>query len=298
MAGRTEVKCKTSGIRREVLPPSGTEERPEAQKSHGGAPEGERADRKARAARKCGLGWIRRLAALRSPRFAGGARKAALATAGDAKLRRVAARRGETVAWRMSMPAPRKAQGPVRDADQVVGVLWYLLPIRAPAAIENGSAPVRAVAQMQERRALRPADVVRKLAGVRNKRSRRDVGSLVRRTYFPSATKTEVNLGRVHVEAVRIDLSGLGAGERNVAVRDLAENLFDTALGRPVLLLLETTTHPLIATSSMRRPRTSSPPAARRVIFEWKRPKPVAPAQKGTAEKPSSETGNGGHKAE
>jgi len=139
-----------------------------------------------------------------------------------------------------------------RMPSEVFGVLWLLLPVRVPPPVEMTAGHVGAVADAEEEGALGSVDELVELAGrVNDKRSRRDVDRLLRRAHLPAAREAEIDLGRVRVAMVGADLARFPAGDRGVAVRDLAENLFNVALRVPLLLMLQTkNVHPQISRKS------------------------------------------------
>ena len=129
-------------------------------------------------------------------------------------------------------PSTRKAPPPV------AGVLWYMLPVRMPAPVEMPARQLDAFARGRKQQALRPADMLAQLSKrPRSRRARGDGNALTRRSHFARGEKAEIDLGRVRATVTRADLAALPPDERRVAVRDLAENLFDAALQSPLLVL-------------------------------------------------------------
>src|ERR1039457_7526479 len=119
-------------------------------------------------------------------------------------------------------------------------LLRRLLPFRIAAPGAMMRAHVGAVTHAKQHGAARAVLVLVHLT-----RRMHDEGaglngdSLLRRAHGAAAGKAEIDFGGVRVAVVGADLPGLPAGDRDVAIGDLAQDLFHVVLGIPLLLALE-----------------------------------------------------------
>jgi hypothetical protein len=166
----------------------------------------------------------------------------------------------------------REAQRPTGAVPpQVAGVLWYLVPVRMPARVEMPGRQVAALAQAKRQPARTPGDIIKQVTRrVPLQRRWRDGGHRVRRAHLPDARAADIDIGQVRATMLRVDLAGLEQDDREVAVRELAQNLFNAAQRAPLLLLLETKDVELSASrSKLRRYRPRPVP---KLNFRWPRP--------------------------
>src|SRR5262245_18022026 len=73
-----------------------------------------------------------------------------------------------------------------------------------------------------------------------HERARHDVDRLPGRAHLAAALEAEIDLGGVGMAVIGADLARLPAGDGDVALADLAENLLDVVLGIPGLLRKQT----------------------------------------------------------
>ena len=86
----------------------------------------------------------------------------------------------------------------------------------------------------------RPVFVFVHLAGrMHHESAGRNRDGFLRRAHGAAAGKAEIDFGGVRVAVIGADLAGLPAGDGDVAIRDLAEDFLDVALGIPLLLAFE-----------------------------------------------------------
>src|SRR6478752_3922925 len=134
--------------------------------------------------------------------------------------------------WRDTVQSSRR-----RMRAEIFGIPRFLRPLRVAAPLEMAARHVPAVAHAEEQRALRSVDVFMEFAGRMNHEpARHDVDRLLRRAHLPAALETEINLGRIRMTMIGADLARLPAGDRDVALADLAEDLLDVTFGIPLLL--------------------------------------------------------------
>ena len=99
---------------------------------------------------------------------------------------------------------------------------------------------VGAVAHAEQHGAARAVLVFVHFAGrMHHERAGRDRDGFLRRAHGAAAGKAEIDFGGVRVAMVGADLSRLPAGDGDVAIGDLAQDLLDVVLGIPLLLALE-----------------------------------------------------------
>ena len=144
---------------------------------------------------------------------------------------------------------------------EVLGVMWYMLPITMPklGGSSRAKVPPRFAMPPVSRRypdlwhyqaknlrkkmiafALKPDEVESAARGASTRRVRRDRDALVRRAHFSGARKVEANLGRARVTMLHVDMSDLSADDRASAVSALAHDLFHMPPRTPLLLLIHT----------------------------------------------------------
>src|SRR5206468_12586844 len=122
---------------------------------------------------------------------------------------------------------------------EIGGVLRGLPPLAVAAPFDMAARHVGTVAHAEEERAAGPVLVFVQLARrVHHKRARHDRDSLLRRAHPPAALEAEIDLGRVRMAVVGADLTRLPAGDRDVTLLDLAQDLLDVLLRIPRLFLL------------------------------------------------------------
>ena len=101
-------------------------------------------------------------------------------------------------------------------------------------------AHVGAVTHAEQHGAARAVFVFVHLAGrMHHEGAGRNRDGLLRRAHGAAAGKAEIDFGGVRVAMIGADLSGLPAGDGDVAIGDLAQDLLHVVLGIPLLLALE-----------------------------------------------------------
>ena len=154
---------------------------------------------------------------------------------------------------------------------QAAGVLWYMVPVRTPAQVEMPARQVAALARARRQPARTPGDIITQLTRRPTRKRRwRDSGHRVREAHFSDTRTADVDIGRVRARMLRVDLSELEQDDREVAVRELAQNMFNAAQQAPLLLFLETgDTELAMSRAKLRRYKPKPVP---KITLRWKRP--------------------------
>ena len=157
---------------------------------------------------------------------------------------------------------------------KVLGIPRFLRPLRVAAPLEVTARHVPAVAHPEQQGALRPVDVFVQFARrMHHERARHDVDRPGRRAHLAATLEAEINLGGVRMTMIGADLARLPAGDRDVALADLAEDLLDVVGGIPLLLLEQgLRLHLQSRGTSWTRPPLPRPPVLRRA---WKAEEPT-----------------------
>src|SRR5919109_4307500 len=110
---------------------------------------------------------------------------------------------------------------------EIGGILRQLLPVLVAAPLEIPGEHVLAIAHAKDLRALGAILEFMQLAGrMDDEQSGRDVDDALRRAHTAPAAEPEIDFGCLRMTMIRADLARLPVDNREIAIGDLAQDLF------------------------------------------------------------------------